>query len=161
MNVGDVVNVDWHPVDDSNGQIVEFGDLAWRVVERNDILELADFFRSHRRDDVLLRDRFDDVLGREPVGLQLFLVEIDLDLQHLAAVGRRNSGSRDRRELRTDEILSRVENFACDNDLLDNASWRTGTLEALKLRTKGGVMPGGQHLSTVCEAAVICARAPN
>ena len=49
---------------------------------------------------------------------------------------------------------------ACDSVLLDSASWMTGTLEALKLRTKGGVMPGGRYLSTVCDAAVVWARAP-
>ena len=48
---------------------------------------------------------------------------------------------------------------ACDNDLLESASCSTGTLEAWKLRTNGGVMPGGRYLSTVCEAAVVCASA--
>ena len=111
MNVGDVVDVDRHPVDVPNRQIVEFGDLSWGVVQRDDIFELADFFCPDRRDDVLTRDRIDDVLRRQPVGLQFPLVEVDLDLQHLAAVGRRNRGSGDGRQLRTDEILSGVENL--------------------------------------------------
>ena len=33
----------------------------------------------------------------------------------------------------------------------------TGTLEALKLSTNGGVIPGGRYFSTVCEAAVVWA----
>ena len=48
---------------------------------------------------------------------------------------------------------------ACDSALLDSASWMTGTLEALKLRTKGGVIPCGRYFSTVCEAAVVWASA--
>ncbi len=43
--------------------------------------------------------------------------------------------------------------------MLESASWMTGTLEALKLRTKGGVIPGGRNFRTVCEAAVVWASA--
>ena len=35
---------------------------------------------------------------------------------------------------------------ACESDLLDSASCMMGTLEALKLSTNGGVMPGGRIL---------------
>ena len=41
---------------------------------------------------------------------------------------------------------------------LESASWITGMLEAEYLITKGGVMPGGSCLSSVCTAAVVCAR---
>ena len=34
---------------------------------------------------------------------------------------------------------------------LDSASCRIGTLEALKLRISGGVMPGGICFNTVCD----------
>ena len=43
--------------------------------------------------------------------------------------------------------------------MLDNASCSTGTLDALKLSTYGGVIPGGSSFRTVCEAAVTCASA--
>jgi hypothetical protein len=41
----------------------------------------------------------------------------------------------------------------------DSASWRIGTLDALKLRMRGGVVPGGYERITVCEIAVIWALA--
>ncbi len=41
----------------------------------------------------------------------------------------------------------------------ESASWRIGTLEALKLMISGGPIPGGYWRSTVCEIAVIWALA--
>ena len=41
---------------------------------------------------------------------------------------------------------------------LDSASCRIGTLEALYESTNGGVVPGGEVCSCVCETAVICAK---
>ena len=91
------------------------------------------------------------------IGLQLLLIDIDLDLAHLAAIGRWNGGAGNGRELRPDEILRVIEKLGLRQLLLEIASCRTGTLDALKSRTYGGVMPGGRNLSTVCEAAVTCA----
>ncbi len=45
------------------------------------------------------------------------------------------------------------------SDLLDSASWRMGTLEALKLRIVGGVIPAGICFSTVWDMAVTSASA--
>ena len=42
---------------------------------------------------------------------------------------------------------------------LDSASCRIGTLEALKLRISGGVMPAGICFSTVCDIAETSASA--
>jgi hypothetical protein len=42
---------------------------------------------------------------------------------------------------------------------LESASCRIGTLEALKLRINGGVMPGGICFSTVCDMPLTCASA--
>jgi hypothetical protein len=42
---------------------------------------------------------------------------------------------------------------------LDKASCRIGTLEALKLRISGGVMPAGICFNTVCDMAETCASA--
>ena len=43
------------------------------------------------------------------MGLHGLLIEIDLDLQNLAAIGRRDSGAGDRRKLRPNEVLAEVE----------------------------------------------------
>ena len=111
MGVGDVVNEDGRAVDDANGQVVELGEPGRRTVERDDVFEVADLLRSDRRHDVLLADRVDDVLRRKPVGLQLLLIDVDLDLQDLAAIGRRNRRAGDRGELRADEVLAEVEDL--------------------------------------------------
>ena len=111
MDIGDIVDIEGDAVDVANGQIVQFGDAARRVVESDDVLELADLLGSDRRYDVLPRDRLDHVLRRQPVSLQLVLVEVDLDLQHLAAIWRGDRRPGDSRELWTDEVLSGVENL--------------------------------------------------
>ena len=49
------------------------------------------------------------VVGRDVVGLHRLLVEVDLHLQNLAAVGRRHGGAGDGRELRPDEVLAEIE----------------------------------------------------
>ena len=43
------------------------------------------------------------------MGLHRLLIEIDLHLQNLAAIGRRHRGAGDRRELRPDEVLAEIE----------------------------------------------------
>ena len=103
------MDIDRDSVDVADREVVQFRDPAGGVIEVDNIFEFADFLGAHRGDDVLPRDRVDHVLRRQSVGLQLVLVEIDLDLQHLAAIRRRDRGSRDGRQLRTDEILPGVE----------------------------------------------------
>ena len=55
----------------------------------------------------------------------------------------------------------RAESKICVSDIwsLDRASCRIGTLEALKLRISGGVIPGGICFSTVCDMPLTCASA--
>ena len=49
----------------------------------------------------------DDVLRRQAVGAQFRLIDVDLHLAHLAAIGRRHGRARDGRQLRADEVLRR------------------------------------------------------
>ena len=95
----------------------------------------------------------------ESVGLQLVLVEIDLNLQDLAAVGRGHRGPCDGRQLRPDEVLAGVEDLGLRQRLARQRQLQDGHARGVEAQDKGGVMPGGRSLSTVCEAAVICARA--
>jgi len=44
-------------------------------------------FACQRQNQILSRDRVDDVLWLEPQSLQLLLIEIDPNLAHLAAIG--------------------------------------------------------------------------
>ena len=155
MRIGDVANENRRAVDDADRHIVELVEALRRTVERDDIFELADLFGADRRDDVLPADRVDDVLRRQPVGLQLVLIDVDLDLEDLAAVRRGNRRAGDGASCGRMKFWPASKICACDSALLDSASWMTGTLEALKLRTKGGVIPGGRYFRTVCEAAVV------
>ena len=56
-------------------------------------------------------------------------------------------------------LLPRSNSWASDSFSLESASCRMGTEEALKARTKGGVVPGGAERSWVWEMPVICAYA--
>src|ERR1700730_9381948 len=64
------------------------------------VFELADFLCSNRCDQVLDRQRVDDIVCGEAVGVQRLLVEIGLTLSDLAAIRQGNCGAGDRRALR-------------------------------------------------------------
>ena len=141
------------------GQVVQLGDSAWRVVERNDIFEIADFLRPDGRDDVLPRDRLDHVLRRQSVSLQFVLVQVDLDLQHLAAVRRGDGGSADRRQLWADEVLSCVEDLRLRQAVAGQRQLEDRDARSVEAQNVGRGDAGGSSLSTVCDAAVIWASA--
>src|SRR3954447_8875912 len=57
------------------------------------------------------------------------------------------------------KLLASSNSMVSESVLLDRASCRIGTLEALKLRIRGGVMPAGICFNTVCDIAETCANA--
>ncbi len=63
--------------------------------------------------------------------LHSLLVEIDLHLQYLSAIGGQHSGTGDSRGSSRMKFCPRSNNCICGSFLLDNASCRIGTLEAL------------------------------
>ncbi len=85
--VGDVSHIDHRAVDGLDREIAEFLDLQRRVVELHGIFEQADFFRAHRRDQVLRSQRVGDVLAGQAERLQRGRIEVDLDLPLLTAIG--------------------------------------------------------------------------
>ena len=99
------LDVDDGAVDALDRQLVELLDLGRRVVQIDDIFEAADLLGPDRRDLVLAGERGDHVGCRDVIGLQLGRVQVDVDLQNLAAVGRRHRRAGDRRQLRPDEVL--------------------------------------------------------
>ena len=66
--------------------IVEIFERLGQVVEIDREFVRADLLGAHRRDEVLPRQRVADIGGREAVGAQRVLVEIDLHLRAGAAV---------------------------------------------------------------------------
>ena len=109
MHVGDVAHVDDRAVDLLHRQIVDLLEQDRAGIERDVPVELADLLVAGRQDQVLHRDGVDDVVGRDVVRLHRLLVEIDLHLQDLAAIGRGHRRAGDGGELRPDEVLPEVE----------------------------------------------------
>ncbi|MGY4486666.1 hypothetical protein ACVWWR_005857 [Bradyrhizobium sp. LM3.2] len=95
----DVAHIDHRTVDGPDRQIAELVDFQRRVVELDDVLELADLLRSDRRDQVLGCKCVGDVLAGETASLERGRVEVDLDLALLAAerIGDRCAGHCDQR----------------------------------------------------------------
>jgi hypothetical protein len=111
MHVGHVTHIDDGAVDGLDRKIVEGFDRFRRVVQVDGILVCADFLRSDRRDQVLQRERIDDVVGGNAILMQRLLVEVGLDLAHLAAEGKRQRGAWNRSQGRADEIQRRIEDL--------------------------------------------------
>src|SRR5712672_2543138 len=57
------------------------------------------------------------------------------------------------------KLVAWSNSVVSDRLSLDRASCRIGTLEALKLKISGGVMPAGICFNTVCDIAATWARA--
>ena len=109
MHVGDVPHIDDGAVDGLYRQIVEGGDVGGRCVQIDRVLESADLLGAHRGDEVLDRQRVDDVVRRNPVSVERLLIEVGLNLADFATVRKRNRGAGDRGQLRTDEAARLVE----------------------------------------------------
>ncbi|OIQ68485.1 hypothetical protein GALL_499220 [mine drainage metagenome] len=109
VDMGNVMHVDDRVVDFLDRQFVDLVEQGGTGVEGHVPVELADLLVAGRQDQVLRRNGVDDVLGRDAVRLHRLLIEIDLHLQNLAAIGRRHRRPLDRGKLRPDEILSEVE----------------------------------------------------
>ena len=74
------------------GRLLKSCEDLREIVEVDGEFVGADLLGADRRDEVLPRQRIADVGGREIVGVQRVLVEVDLHLPHRAAIGVRESG---------------------------------------------------------------------
>ena len=105
----DVVNVNDRAVDLFQREIVDPVEQDGTGVQRDVPVELADLFVPGRDDEVLRRDGVDDIVGRNIGRLHGLLIEIDLNLQDFAAIRGRHRGARDGGQLRTNEVLTAIE----------------------------------------------------
>ena len=67
---GDVADIDHGAVDGLDRQLAEVFHLQRRIVELDDVFELADLLGADRGDQVLRGQRVGDVLPGQPAGLQ-------------------------------------------------------------------------------------------
>ena len=109
MHIGDVVEEDDRAVHRLHRQVVDPVEQHGAGIERHVPVEFTDLGVAGRQDQVLRRDRVDDVVGRNVVRLHGVLIEIDLSLQNLAAVRGGDRGAGDGGELRPDEVLPEIE----------------------------------------------------
>jgi hypothetical protein len=109
MHIGNVAHEDDRAVDLLDRQIVDVFQYGGAGVERDVPVEFAQLLVAGRQNEVLRRDGVDDIVGRDVVGLHGVLIEIDLYLQNLAAIGRGHRRAGNGGELRPDEILSKIK----------------------------------------------------
>ncbi len=106
--MGHVAHIDGAVADRLDRQIVEMVDDFGAVVEPEIILILPDLGRTGRNDLVLRRQRRAHIAGRQIVRLQGGRIQVDLDLSHLAAIGRRNCRALYGSEPGPDEVLAEI-----------------------------------------------------
>ena len=67
-------------VDGLNRQVIQLRDGLRRSVHLDVVFQRADFYGAAGQDQVLRVNGIDNVIGREPIGLELRQIQIDLDL---------------------------------------------------------------------------------
>ena len=109
MHVGDIAQRDDRAVDLLHRKVVDPVEQHRARVERDVPVELADLGVTGRQHEILRRDRVDHVGRRHVVRLHGLLIEVDLRLENLAAVGGRHRRAGDGGKLRPNEILPEIE----------------------------------------------------
>jgi hypothetical protein len=105
-----LTKTDWSPIGwMSSAGGVELLDRDGAAVQLDVVFELADLFGPGRDDQVLGVHGVDDIVGGDAMFLQQALIEIDLDLALLAAVGKRDRGAGDTGKLGAHEVVGEIE----------------------------------------------------
>ncbi len=146
MHERNVVQVDNGAVGFLHRKVVDPVEQRWAGIQRDVPVELADLGVAGRKNEILGRDGVDHVVGGDAVRLHGLLVEIDLGLQDFAAVGRRNRGAGDGRELRPDEILPEIEQFHFRQLLARQRQLQDGNRGGVVAQHIGRCDAGGQKL---------------
>ncbi len=107
--MSDIPYIDHAAVGGADRQIVQLLDLLGTGVDPDVVLELPDFLRACRQDQVLRGNGCRDIGGGEPLGAQRPLIEIHLHLSLPAAVGVGNRRTRNCRQLSSDDVVAQIE----------------------------------------------------
>ena len=103
-DAGDVVEIYGCSVNLLEGNVAEVGDGARRAVGAHVVLGGADFDGARGGDDVLLRQRGQQIAGRDALGLHGGLIHVDENLALFAAVRQRYNGAGNADQLRADKV---------------------------------------------------------
>jgi hypothetical protein len=131
MDEGDIADVDERAVDLFHRQVVDPLEYRWTGIKRDVPVEFAELLITGWQNQVLHGDGVDNVVGRDVVRLLGLLVEVDLNLEDLAAVGRGDCRAGDGCELRPDEVLSKIEQLHLRQSFARQRELQDGTLDAL------------------------------
>jgi hypothetical protein len=123
------------------GRLFKSSDGLRTAVQGDVVFQRTDFRRSRRQDQVLGADGVDHVAGRQPEGLELGNIDIDLDLPLLASIRIGAGQSLDGRQRGPDKLSERSFRVCSERVLLLRLNWMIGTLEALYWMISGGVVP--------------------
>ena len=109
------------------GKIIQLRNLLWRSIHFNAVLNGAELHGSGGENDVLSIDRTHNIVGREPVLLQLRQVQIHLDLAQFSPVRIRRCGAGHGREIGAQEVLAEIEQFLLRQSLAAQAQLNNGS----------------------------------
>ncbi len=154
---GHIADIDHRSIDVFYRQIIEFLDLLRRIVEIDGVFVFANLLGSGRGNQVLDGNRIHDVLCRQAIGMKRVLIEVDLNLPDQTAIRKRDAAPGTVVNCGLTKLTARSFNSVCEAVGLDKASCRTGTLDALKTTSCGGVTPAGSCFKIVWEIEVTCA----
>ena len=144
-DLSDILDVDDRAVGSADGQIVERGDLAWRGVQLDHKLAVAEAGGAGGKDEVLLVDGERDVGRGEMLGREQIRVGVDLDLTDFTAVGERHGGALHVREARTDKVQAEIVELLFAETAAAEGQLNDGYARGVVLQDQRREAAGGQN----------------
>src|SRR6202167_6834236 len=89
-------------------KIVELGYCTGTGIHAYVILDLVDLRRASGQNQILVRQRIEDILRRKPLRLEQVLVQVDHHLTLFSSIRPGNDGAWDRHQLRSYEVLAHI-----------------------------------------------------
>src|SRR5207302_1610238 len=127
-------------------QIVQFIEEDRAAVETNEVLGRGQLGGAGRENQILQVQRVGHIDGRELLGVELVLVEVDHDGTALSAERIRYGGSLHGAERCADEVVGQIEDLLLAQGLTGEAELQDGDAGGIVLEYVGGEH-AGRHLA--------------